>query len=295
MKIEINQISSPILNQKDINFFIKRIDKIQPYISGNKWYKLKYNLDDAKQKGYDTILTFGGPYSNHISATSYACKKNNFNCIGIIRGEEHQHLNATLKFATNNDMFLYYISREKYRLKDTSEFLEELKLRFGNFYLIPEGGSNDLAIKGTSEILDKYDTQDYICCPVGTGGTIIGLINTQLPFQKVIGFPVINNSLYIEDKVAKLANNNNFIFINDYKIGGYAKYNESLIHFINDFYENHNIALDVIYTGKMIYGIFDLVYKDFFPRGSSILAIHTGGIQGNRGMIDRFNIKLPLK
>ena len=295
MKIEINQISTPILNQKGINFFLKRIDKIQPFISGNKWFKLKYNLDEAKQKGYDTILTFGGAYSNHISATSYACKKNNFKCIGIIRGEEHQNLNTTLKFARDNGMFLYYISREKYRLKDTVGFLEDLKLKFGNFYLIPEGGNNDLAIKGTSEILDKYDMQDYICCPVGTGGTITGLINTQLSFQNVIGFPVINDSLYIEDKVASVVNNNNFTFINDYKTGGYAKYNESLINFINDFYEIHNIPLDIIYTGKMIYGIFDLVYNDFFPRGSSILAIHTGGIQGNRGMIDRFDIKLPLK
>ena len=293
--MEINQISSPILNEKKIKFFIKRIDKIHPFISGNKWYKLKYNLHEAKKRGYDTILTFGGSYSNHISATSYACKKNNFKCIGIIRGEEPQRLNTTLKFARNNDMFLYYISREKYRLKDTLEFLDELKLKFGNFYLIPEGGDNDLAVKGTSEILDKNDRQDYICCPVGTGGTITGLINAQLSFQNVIGFPVINNSLYIEDKVSSVVNNSNFTFINDYKIGGYAKYNESLVNFINDFFENHNVPLDIIYTGKMIYGIFDLVYNNFFPRGSSILAIHTGGIQGNRGMIDRFDIKLPLK
>ncbi len=290
--MEINQISLPILTEKKIKLFIKRIDKIHPFISGNKWYKLKYNLIEAKQKGYDTILTFGGSYSNHISATSYACKKNNLKSIGVIRGEKHQVLNSTLEFANNNNMYLYYISREKYRLKNTREFLEELKLKFGHFYLIPEGGNNDLALKGTSEILDKNDKQNYICCPVGTGGTITGIINSQLSFQKVLGFPVINNSLYIEEKVASVVNNDNFTFINDYKIGGYAKFDKLLVNFVNEFYKKHKVPLDIIYTGKMIYGIIDLVSKDFFSKGSSILAIHTGGLQGNRGMEDRFGIKI---
>ena len=290
--MEINQISLPILTEKKIKLFIKRIDKIHPFISGNKWYKLKYNLIEAKQKGYDTILTFGGSYSNHISATSYACKKYNLKSIGIIRGEERQFLNSTLEFASNNNMYLYYISREKYRLKNTREFLEELKLKFGHFYLIPEGGNNDLALKGTSEILDKNDKQNYICCPVGTGGTITGIINSQLSFQKVLGFPVINNSLYIEEKVASVVNNDNFTFINDYKIGGYAKFDKLLVNFVNEFYKKHKVPLDIIYTGKMIYGIIDLVSKDFFSKGSSILAIHTGGLQGNRGMEDRFGIKI---
>ena len=169
--------------------------------------------------------------------------------------------------------------------------MDKLKSQFGEFYLLPEGGTNELAIKGTEEILDASDTQDYICCSVGTGGTIAGIINATNSTQHVIGFPAIKGSDDLLKDVRCWANNKNFEFINTYTIGGYAKSSKELIQFINEFYRTQYIPLDAVYTGKMMMGILDLVAKDYFPKGSSILAIHTGGLQGNKGMSERLGIK----
>ncbi len=293
MKIESQEISLPILKDKDIRLFVKRLDKVNPFISGNKWFKLKYNIIEAKKLGYKTLLTFGGAYSNHVVATAFAAKGNGFHSIGIIRGEEHLPLNPSLCFARENGMELYYVNRSDYRLKSTANFLGELKERFGDFYLLPEGGTNELAIKGAEEILDTNDAQDYICCSVGTGGTIAGIINTANSMQQVIGFPAIKGSGSLLKDVRNWTDTNNFKFINSYLFGGYAKLSKELIIFMNDFYRTKDIALDIVYTGKMMMGILDLLAKDYFPKGSSILAIHTGGLQGNKGMSERLGIKLP--
>jgi len=292
MKIETNEISLGVLNEKKVRLFIKRIDKIHPYVSGNKWFKLKYNLIEAKKKGFNTLLTFGGAYSNHILATSFAAKENGFSSIGIIRGEEHLPLNPTLRIAINNGMKIHYVNRRYYRDKTSSDFLKKLKARFGDFYLLPEGGSNALAIKGAAEILDSNDNQDYICCSVGTGGTITGLINASNYKQQVIGFPAIKGFKKLEHDIQFYMEKDNYKFINNYIGKGYAKLDKKLVEFVNEFYLLHNIPLDVIYTSKMMIGILDLVTKDYFPKGSSILAIHTGGLQGNRGMSERLGIKL---
>ena len=293
MNIESQKISLPILKEKDICLFVKRLDKLHPFISGNKWFKLKYNLIEAKKLGYKTLLTFGGAYSNHISAAAYAAKEYDFKSIGIIRGEEHFPLNSTLHFARENEMELHYVNRSDYRLKTTSHFLSKLKAQFGNFYLLPEGGTNKLAIKGTEEILATNDTQDYICCPVGTGGTIAGIINASNSMQKVIGFPAIKGFVKLESDVKCCVGKDNYEFINDYIGGGYANSDKKLVQFINEFYIMHNISLDAIYTGKMMMGVLDLISKDYFPRGSTILTMHTGGLQGNKGMYERLGIKLP--
>ena len=293
MKIESQEISLPILKEKDIRVFVKRLDKIHPFFSGNKRFKLKYNLIEAKKLGHKTLLTFGGAYSNHIAATAYAAKENCFKSIGIIRGEGHLPLNSTLCLARENGMELHYVSRADYRLKSTSIFLDKLKEKFGNFYLLPEGGANELAIKGAEEILDASDIQDYICCPVGTGGTISGIINTANSMQQVIGFTAIKGSDDLLKEVMCWTNYKYFKFINSYSYGGYAKVSKKLIQFINEFHKIQDIPLDAVYTGKMMMGILDLVAKDYFPKGSSILAIHTGGLQGNKGMSERFRIKLP--
>ena len=293
MKIESQEISLPVLKDKAIRLFVKRLDKVHPFISGNKWFKLKYNLIEAKKLGYTTLLTFGGAYSNHIAATAFSAKDKGFKSIGIIRGEEHFPLNPTLHFAKENGMELNYVSRADYRLKSTPRFLDKLKSQFGEFYLLPEGGTNELAVKGAEEILDANNTQDYICCSVGTGGTITGIINASGSMQQVIGFPAIKGSedllkdvrCWIEDKCFKI--------INNYTLGGYAKLTKELIQFINEFHKTQNIPLDAIYTGKMMMGILDLVAKDYFPKGSSILAIHTGGLQGNKGMSEHLGVKLP--
>ena len=292
MKIETEEISIPLFEEKEVRIFIKRIDKLHPFVSGNKWFKLKYNLIEARKQGYETLLTYGGAYSNHIAATAFAAKDNGFKSIGIIRGERYLPLNPTLKFAEDNGMVLQYVNRNDYREKKT-DFLEQFKLNFGDFYLIPEGGSNELAIEGTSEILDVNDTHDFVCCPVGTGGTIAGIINASTDNQTVVGFPAIKGFDVLKNDILGCVKSSNYKFINNYVGNGYAKVNERLVKFINEFNIIHDIPLDAIYTGKMMMGIFDLVVNDYFPRGSSILAIHTGGLQGNKGMTERFGIKLP--
>jgi len=293
MELQTQEISMPLLKEKEVRLFIKRIDKVHPFVSGNKWFKLKYNLLEAQKQGIETLLTFGGAYSNHIAATAFAAQEKGFNSIGIIRGEEHLPLNPTLRFAKENGMKLQYVARSAYRKKTTLEFLEQLKTQLGNFYLIPEGGTNELAIQGTVEILEANDTQDYICCAVGTGGTIAGIINASNDKQTVIGFLAIKGIDELEKDINSWVNKSNYNFINTYFGDGYAKVNKELVEFINEFNAEHNIPLDAIYTGKMMMGILDLIGKDYFPKGSSILAIHTGGLQGNKGMSERLGIKLP--
>ena len=292
MQIKTEEISLAILKQKKIRLFVKRIDKVHPFISGNKWYKLKYNLIAAKEKGFKTILTFGGAYSNHIAATAFAAQEKGFKSIGIIRGEEHLPLNSTLSFVVESGMELHYVNRTDYREKTTPDFLEKLKAQFGSFYFIPEGGTNELAIQGTAEILEANDSQDYICCAVGTGGTISGIVNSSVAKQKVLGFSAIKGSEQLEKDISTWTNKENWKLITDYHFEGYAKISDELIEFITSFNKEHNIPLDAIYSGKMLFGILDLVKQDYFPKGSSILAIHTGGLQGNKGMNERFGLDL---
>lgn len=277
-----------------ISVHIKREDLIHPFVSGNKFRKLKYNLLQAKEDHQHTLLTFGGAYSNHISATAFAGKEKGFKTIGIIRGDELRDKiseNPTLKFAQNCGMQFEFVSRETYRLKEENSFLENLKKKLGDFYHIPEGGTNELAIKGCEEILTKEDAEfDYICCSVGTGGTISGIINSIVPHQKVLGFPALKGD-FLKDEIRKIVRNSNWELLTDYHFGGYGKVNEELIEFINQFYATNNIPLDPIYTGKMVFGVLDLIHKNYFPAQSKILLIHTGGIQGIQGM----NMKLKNK
>ena len=273
---------------------IKREDLLHPFISGNKFRKLKYNILQAKTENQDTLLTFGGAFSNHIAAAAYAGKEYGFKTIGIIRGDELREKileNPTLQFAQDCGMQFKFVSREAYRHKTESDFLENLKQEFGDFYLVPEGGTNEFAVKGCQEILTEADKEfDYVCCAVGTGGTISGLINSSLPHQKVLGFPALKGEFLNED-IRKFARNPNWELITDYHFGGYGKVNPELIDFINHFFEENNIPLDPIYTGKMVFGVMDLIQKNYFKENSKILLIHTGGLQGIAGM----NIKLKNK
>lgn len=273
---------------------MRREDLIHPFISGNKFRKLKYNLIQAKAENQDTFLTFGGAFSNHIAAAAYAGKEYGFKTIGIIRGDELESKileNPTLKFAQECGMKFKFITREKYRHKTEAEFIENLKHEFGNFYYVPEGGTNEFAVKGCQEILSEEDSQyDYVCSAVGTGGTISGLINSSLPHQKVLGFPALKGD-FLNDEIRKFARNQNWELITDYHFGGYGKVNPELIAFINQFYVENQIPLDPIYTGKMVFGVMDLISKNYFPEHSRILLIHTGGLQGIAGM----NIKLKAK
>ncbi len=241
---------------------IKREDLIHPFISGNKYRKLKYNLLEAKEKKHDTLLTFGGAFSNHIAAVAYAGKLNSLKTIGLIRGIELEKKiasNPTLTFAKKCGMSFEFISREEYRKKDDPSFITKLKQNYGPVYILPEGGTNNLAVKGCEEILLESDSEfDYICTAVGTGGTITGLINASYTHQTVFGFSVLKGTFQIED-IKKYTSKSNYKIIDDYCLGGYAKIDEEFIRFINEFKANTQISLDPVYTGKMIYGIFDLI------------------------------------
>lgn len=290
----ISQNQNIKVQNTTISLCIKREDLIHEFVSGNKFRKLKYNIIQAKKENQNTILTFGGAFSNHIAAVAYAGKINNIKTIGIIRGEELEikiNSNPTLSFAQQNGMQLKFISRTSYKLKTNLDFLNQLESEFGNFYLLPEGGTNNLAVKGCEEILTKHDSEfDYICCCVGTGGTIAGIINSALPHQKIIGFSAMKGD-FLNDEIRKFATNKNWKLIDWYDFGGYGKVNTNLITFINQFYLDYGIPLDPVYTGKMAFGIMDLIQKNYFPEHSKILMIHSGGLQGIKGM----NLKLTKK
>ena len=292
------EVQLPILKEKQVTLFLKREDLIHPYISGNKYRKLKYNLFEAEQLGLETVLTFGGAFSNHIAATAYAASEKGFKSIGIIRGEELEEKwmqNPTLNRAYANGMRFKFVSRERYRSKNERGFLSDLKKEFGDFHLIPEGGTNALAVKGCEEILTKADEDfDIITTCVGTGGTIAGLINSSKQHQHVIGFPALKGD-FLEQEIEKMVNNRRWSLLLDYHFGGYGKITEALIRFINDFKKRTGIPLDPIYTGKMLYGLLDRVKHDTFVPGTKILAVHTGGLQGIDGMNSVLKKKkLPL-
>lgn len=293
----VQEIHDTFLNERGISLMIKREDLLHAEVSGNKWRKLRYNLLAAKEEGHETLLTFGGAYSNHIHATAAAASEMGFKSIGIIRGEEHLPLNDTLKFAARKGMCLAYMDRNKYRHKNSTDVIEELKGKFGNFYLVPEGGTNSLAIRGCEEIITELTAPfDYICCAAGTGGTVAGLIAGLDGQQQVLGFSALKGSFLNQAVTGLLAHAKgkaytNWQIIDQYHFGGYARINPELIDFIRSFWYQHHILLDPIYTGKVMFGIYDLINKGYFPTGSRILAIHTGGIQGWGGIKERYASK----
>lgn len=295
----IERINEQLFETKNVIVDVLREDLNHPIIQGNKLRKLHYNLKNAKKKGNKTLLTFGGAYSNHILAVAQAGKEYGFKTIGIIRGEETLPLNYTLRNSKELGMELSYIDRTTYRLKHTQDFKDYLRNRYGSFYLIPEGGSNYYAINGCMEIIPNQNDYDYICCPMGTGGTVSGIIISNKNNSKVIGFPALKGGDFLIDEVSNFINEvvndkettsdlmKSFSLISKYHFGGYAKINEELINFVRSFYKSHNIKWDLIYNGKMAYGVYNMIEEDYFPENSKILLIHTGGIQGINGFEER--------
>jgi len=282
LKNSINE-KVDFVNNSGLQLFLKREDKIHNIISGNKYRKLKFNLINAKELGFKGLLTFGGAYSNHIPAVAYAAKINGFKSLGFIRGEEivNKYLeNPTLKYSHDLGMKFKFLSRSNYKLKTNENFLRKLKKKFKDYYLIPEGGTNALGVLGCQEILNDNDKEfDYICCSVGTGGTICGLINSSNENQKIIGFSSINKNYLLND-ITKFVTNENWMLIDDFSFGGYGKVNNELIEFMNNFRLKYGILLDPIYTSKLVYGVLNLITNNFFKPNSKILMIHTGGHQG---------------
>lgn len=287
------EIKSPFLTSKKVNLYIKRLDLIHPTAGGNKYFKLLYNLKEAEIRPHKTILTFGGAYSNHIYSTAAACQALGLRSIGIIRGEAGKQLSPTLEYAKECGMSLHYMDRETYRNKQQAEVVENLRRQFGSFYLIPEGGTNKLAIKGCMEILREEDHRmDYIGAAIGTGGTLTGLIASARASQTVLGISSLKGE-FIHKEIECLLESHaiepkaKYELFTDYHFGGYAKYKQELIEFMREFTDQNGIPLDPIYTGKLFYGIYDLIKKDYFPEHASILLIHSGGLQG----IEGFNMR----
>ncbi len=278
----------PLTFPDNITLTIKREDLLHPHISGNKFRKLKYNILEAKHLKKTALITFGGAFSNHIAATAAAGKEYGFETIGIIRGEELVDKigeNPTLSFAASCGMKFKFVTREAYRQKTEVDFLTALLEEFGDCYIVPEGGTNALAVKGCKEILTAEDCNfTHVCCAVGTGGTISGIINSAGQNQQILGFPALKNAALRADILTFAKDKKNWRLIEDYHFGGYGKITAELVQFMNDFSSKTNIPLDPVYTSKMVFGVIDLINKGFFEPSSSILLIHTGGLQGIEGM-----------
>lgn len=275
----------PLFVERGITLYLKRDDLLHPNVSGNKWRKLKYNLLEAEKAGFKCLLTFGGAYSNHIAAVAAAGKATGFETIGIIRGDElHEQANKTLQFASHCGMQLRFVTREAYRDKTA------LANKYGtDCFIIPEGGSNALAVKGVEETMGEIKAQipssfDYICTPFGTGGTAAGLISASTD-ERVLIFSALK--IHREEVLKHLdalvsLQDKKVEILTDYHFGGYGKQTKELMEFIADFEHRTNIPLEQVYTGKMMFGIDDLVRKGYFKRGEVIVALHTGGLQGKR-------------
>ena len=316
----IQLLEDSLFDKFGVRVYVKRDDLIHPSVQGNKWRKLKYNLLKIKELNISTLLTFGGAFSNHIHATAAAGQLFGINTIGIIRGERTIPLSNTLIFAENHGMKLHFVSREEY--KNKTALTDALNDKFGDVYVLPEGGTNDLAVVGCTEIVKEINQQifpqpDFSAVACGTGGTIAGMIKAADKKQTVIGFAVLKGNFLYNDvsnilnlkgdttifenkndeylKKSDISSHNhsnwsNWSINTDYHFGGYAKSSPELIEFINRFKAQHGIPLDPIYTGKMFFGLFDLIKKGYFPRGSTIVAVHTGGLQGIEGYND-FKLK----
>ena len=287
------------ITYKNVDIKILRLDILQPEIQGNKYYKLKYNLLEAKKQEKTTLLTFGGEYSNHIHATALAGKKYDFKTIGIIRGDKPSTETCTIKEVQENAMQVYYLNRTDFRtarklvnsseIEDFYSILEKNNILINKTetFIIPEGGTNKLALKGTAEILNSIATSEYntVCVAIGTAGTIAGIIGSIEPNKKVIGFPALKGNFFEKDISNLLMDFSEEPFTNwqlkhDYHFKGFGAFNDDLISFINSFYTTYKIPLCTLYTGKMFYGIFDMIDKGELTNIDKTLAIHTGGLQG---------------
>jgi 1-aminocyclopropane-1-carboxylate deaminase len=282
-KIFTQKITDDWLQHNEVTLDVLRLDLLHPVVSGNKWFKLKCYIAEATEQGKDTIATFGGAFSNHIIATAYACKTHGLKSIGFIRGEEHEQLSHTLTYATQLGMKLNFINRKDYRNKEAIITQNEKE----DIYWVEEGGYGAKGAEGAAEILQYTDhsNYNYIAAAVGTGTLLAGLIKASSKDQYVIGVSSMKGNTSLTDGVKKLLPPNklltSFEILHDYHFGGYAKHPPQLINFINDVYAKHQLPLDIVYTSKAFYAIKDLVNTRYFSRGSSILMIHSGGLQGN--------------
>ncbi len=283
--MQLSSITNSLLSKKNSTLDILRLDLLHPVISGNKWFKLKYNIKTAQQLHIDTLLSFGGAYSNHLHALAYAGKEYGMKTIGIIRGEKVE--NQTLNDCEKWGMELCFISRSDYRLKTDEHFLADIQEKFPHAYIIPEGGNNALGVKGCTEIVDGVDIgkYDFITCSVGTGATLAGLIEASYPKHQLLGFTAVKNGEYLQSAIEQHTSQRNWKLITNYHFGGFAKKNPELVSFMMDYKMAQGIDLDFVYNAKMMFGLLDMMEQTALFNNKKILAIHTGGLQGNRSML----------
>lgn len=295
----LQPITHPIFTRHNIVVQIKRDDQINKIISGNKWRKLKYNLLHAKTIGAEGIVTFGGSFSNHIHACAFACQQQKLSAIGIIRGEEHNQHNYTLAWAKHWGMQLSFVDRKTYRLRNEESYLQQLQQQYPDHLIIPEGGSNTLALTGVAEIIDELNQQnefDTLVTPVGSGGTLAGLIMGDKAQHNLLGIAVLKQDGYLANEVKALlpkngADDKNWQIMNQYHCGGYAKFSPQDAEKIRHFSTAVGIDFEPIYSGKMLLALLDLVESGYFPAHHRIVLLHTGGLQGLAGMFERGLLK----
>lgn len=283
----LQRLSNAAIERAGVQLYIKRDDLIHATVSGNKWRKLKYNLLEAQTRGERAVLTFGGAYSNHLYATAAAGNALGLKTVGIVRGLELEGKeNATLQFCRRKDMELHFMTREEYRRRHSEAYLREIVARFGNPYLIPEGGTTELALKGVAEMVHEVKQQlgaipDYMATAAGTGGTAAGILSAG---ADALAFSALKGGDFLKEDIHQLLKEykqpGNLTLLTDYHFGGYAKWNAELLTFIRDFRAEFGIQLEQVYTAKMFYGLFDLLKKGYFKAGATIVAVHTGGLQG---------------
>lgn len=283
----LQQLSNEQTEKAGVQLYLKRDDLIHPTVSGNKWRKLKYNLLEARRTGAGAILTFGGAYSNHLYATAAAGNALGLKTIGIVRGLELEGKeNATLQFCRAEGMQLHYVTREEYRQRHSEAYLKQVTARFGNPYLIPEGGTTELALKGVAEMVYEVKDQmgampDFIATAAGTGGTAAGILSAG---ANVLAFSALKGGDFLKEDIHQLLKEHkepgNLTLFTDYHFGGYAKWNNELLAFMHYFRAEFDIQLEQVYTAKMLYGLFDLIQKGYFKAGTTIVAVNTGGLQG---------------
>lgn len=284
-KIDVSQLTG-----RNISLYLARLDLIHPIVSGNKIFKLQRFLESARSKANDLLITAGGAYSNHLLATAYACKEQGIRAIGLVRGEKPEKYNSTLNDCIYYGMDLHFVSRESYKALQTAGDHQWLTSNFGQHLFIPEGGFDPMGAAGASVIPELIRDVPYthLCTAVGTGTTLAGLAQSKLTANKtLIGFSALKDMSDIEERFRLLQSPfsaEKILIENGYSFGGYARQTPELLRFMNSFYRDTGIPTDFVYTGKMLFGIMDMICKEKFPEGSQILCLHTGGLQGNRSL-----------
>ena len=293
----IQPLEEPEAARRSIRLLLLRDDLAHPELPGNKWRKLKYNLAEAQRLGHDALLTFGGAFSNHVAAVAAAGRLHGLRTTGGIRGEETWPLNPTLARAAANGMTLRYLDRNTYRRKQEPAFVAELLRETGPAYIVPEGGSNPLALPGCAELVTELAAQinfDYLCVGCGTGGTLAGLLTGMAGRGQAVGIATLKGAAFLRADINALTQAaagrtySNYDLRLEYHLGGYAHFSAELLRFVQQFQTRHHVLLDPIYTGKLLYGVLDLLRQDYFAAGSTVVAVHTGGLQGWAGFQQRF-------